>query len=82
MDFGQAGVNLLDDGTLVLGGFGLEEGHKRVGQGYHADVVDGDLVLDLGDIHGVRLAEVHDVLDAGVQNDAVDVGMGFGDAVI
>jgi hypothetical protein len=51
-----------------------------MGEGNHADVVDRDLVHDLLHVDCVGFADVHDILDASIQNDTVEVGMTLGDA--
>lgn len=79
----KAGVDIQNKSYfLLLRSFLLEEGNKGMGQSNHANVVDRDFPLDLGDVHCPRLAKVHHVLDARVQEDAVKVWVGIGDAVV
>lgn len=67
----------LDDCTSFLA---LEEWHESVRESYHAHIIDQNLMLDLSHIHCFRLAEVHDILHSCVQENAIEIGMSFGDA--
>jgi hypothetical protein len=58
----------------------LEEGHEGIGEGDHGNIVYGHLILDLGDIDGMRFAEVHDILNACIEEDGIEVWVGFDDA--
>lgn len=58
----------------------LKKWHESVRESYHAHIVDQDLILDLSHIHCVRLAEVHDILHSCIQENAIEIGMSFGDA--
>ena len=46
--------------------------------GGHTDVVDCDLMLNLRDVHSVWLAEIHNVLNACIQYNAVKIRMPLG----
>ena len=59
---------------------GLQEGEEGFGQGEVGEVVGCVFFLDAGDRDGFGLGEVEAALDAGVKEDAVEVGVGFGDA--
>jgi len=49
-------------------------------EGYHRNVIYGHLILDLGDVDGMRFTEVHDILNACVEENGIKVWMGFDDA--
>lgn len=46
-----------------------------MGKSNYRNIVDADFVLNLGDVYGVRFAEIHHVLHTGIKNDTVDIRM-------
>lgn len=62
-----------------LGGEGLQVGEEGLGEVDGGGVVGDELGVEGGEIDGVGLGEVEGALDAGVDEDAVQVGVGGGD---
>ena len=56
-------------------------GHESLCEGDTSDIVDGDLVLYSGNIDGVRLGDIHDVLNAGFEDNKIQVRMGLDQSV-
>ena len=83
----HSGVQEEDDGFNVLhqrrlGLFALQERQKRLCEREIGQIIGVELVVNRIQINTLWLAEVGGALDAGVQDDAVEVRVGFGDAAV
>lgn len=59
-----------------LGGEGLQVGEEGLGEVDGGSVVGDELGVEGGEVDGVGVGEVEGALDAGVDEDAVQVGVG------
>ena len=69
---------ILDQGRVILPT--LQERQEGLGESDIAQVVGDELFLDVVQIDRVGFAEIHSSLNARIEDDAIQIGMAFGDA--
>ena len=67
--------DLLNKRWLLATRLSLIEWHERMCECHHADVIDRYLMLNLFNVDRMGLAKVHDILNTGIQKDAVQIWM-------
>lgn len=69
---------ILDQGRFILPT--LQERQESLGECDIAQVIGNELFLDGVDIDRVGFAEIYGSLNARIEDDAIQIGMAFGDA--